>query len=630
MNTIGFDNLLWFMGVIENIDKSTGRVQVRCFGVHPTVAQDPEFDLPWATPINGTYGNMNFIPQIAEWVFGFFIDGRDAQQPMIIGTIPGANATLPYGSGDIAENHYVKPSRESIEKFGTPPLHPAMSGEDVTETPILIAEVTKRTSLATPDGSTVNEPDPVIGGDASYVSVISPGYARSYVSVSGSEDAEHVSIMHTSGAHIQIDNSGNIKIKSMGDTYSGSEGNSGEYVEGRKDLIIDGKYTISVNGGDCVMKIAGDLVIDAMNDVKYNVSGKMNFNVSESITMTGSKINIHARENNIDFYAAKKVKMFAGGDLAIRSNGSMFVNSDNMNFDTGQFRVKSADTSITGAGKVAFDGGIFYVGAGASFIEGNPNFNSGSGAGQADAVVSTTDIATPVVQFDIKSRALVAESGRQDSVSSTATAGRGHNALDDVVDVSGDTSPILVAYSGFNESEVLRNVAVGRAGALLELIGDAESGGDYNIIFSGTKISLPQPITTFTIQEMLAWQTDSVSAGSESSAAGKYQVIKKTLNGVVNKLDGLSLTDLYNENTQDTIGYFLLENRGLSKYIAGSLSRETFANNLSKEWAALPIVSGPKAGQSFYEGVGSNKARVSVSAILSAIDQIDIGGGIIV
>lgn len=626
MNNVGFDNMLWFIGVVENIDKPTGRVQVRCFGVHPSYAEDPDFDLPWATPINGTYGNMSFIPQIAEWVFGFFVDGRDAQQPMIIGTVPGANATLPFGSEDPAENVYVKPSKEAVEKFGEPALHSSVTGEDTTETPLALAEVVKKDGIKTSDETSFDEPDAVSGGDPSYVSVIAPSYAKSYVEVSASDGNEHVSITHATGAQVQIDNAGNIKIKSMGDTFVGSEGNMGEYVVGRKDLVVEGKYTIAVNGGDCVMKIAGDLIFDAMNDVNFNVAGKMNFNVGEGINMTGARIGLHAREDNIDIYSAQKTKVYSGDAISIKTDTNVFLDGTDINVNGSKLMLSGGSTSLSGSSKLALDGGSLYLNGSETFIDGNPEMDSGNASGKADAANESDDSATPTKQDDLPARAAVAASDKQSTVLSTPKGGWSRGAVDDVIDVSNATT----AASAVAGSTVVRNVATGVASALLEVIGDGESNGDYNKVFSGSKIPLPQEITTMSITTLLDWQNESVKAGSESSAAGKYQVIRKTLRTAVNSLEDLTTETIYNETTQDTIAYFLLELRGLSKYRSGQITKEEFANSIAREWAGLPLVTGPRKGQSYYEGVGSNKATISVSAVLSAIEQIDKTGGVLV
>ena len=86
----GLQNPYFFIGVIENNvdERLEGRVQVRAFGIHGTVQEIPTEDLPWAVLIQGGYDVNSPIPPLNSWVFGFFLDGRDAQQPMILGLIP--------------------------------------------------------------------------------------------------------------------------------------------------------------------------------------------------------------------------------------------------------------------------------------------------------------------------------------------------------------------------------------------------------------------------------------------------------------------------------------------------------------------------------------------------------------
>ena len=97
-NELGFDNLLWFMGVVEDIDDGQylGRCKVRAFGIHPESKVDvPTEDLPWAFMIAGTYNAAVKPPQINSWVFGFFMDGPSAQHPMLLGSMIGMPTTLP-------------------------------------------------------------------------------------------------------------------------------------------------------------------------------------------------------------------------------------------------------------------------------------------------------------------------------------------------------------------------------------------------------------------------------------------------------------------------------------------------------------------------------------------------------
>jgi muramidase (phage lysozyme) len=96
----GFENLVWFMGLVEDIeDPYNGRVRVRCFGFHPTLDQGgvEKEDLPWAHIVRDS--KFTSMPDEGDLVIGFFMDGRDAQHPMVIGSINSAKFSLPTIAG---------------------------------------------------------------------------------------------------------------------------------------------------------------------------------------------------------------------------------------------------------------------------------------------------------------------------------------------------------------------------------------------------------------------------------------------------------------------------------------------------------------------------------------------------
>ena len=97
-----YGEFVWWQGVVEDrIDPlKLGRVRVRVLGYHTDNKEDgvgiPTIDLPWATPSQPiTSAAMNGIgttplgPVEGTWVFGFFRDGKAAQEPVIIGTFGG-------------------------------------------------------------------------------------------------------------------------------------------------------------------------------------------------------------------------------------------------------------------------------------------------------------------------------------------------------------------------------------------------------------------------------------------------------------------------------------------------------------------------------------------------------------
>lgn len=156
---------------------------------------------------------------------------------------------------------------------------------------------------------------------------------------------------------------------------------------------------------------------------------------------------------------------------------------------------------------------------------------------------------------------------------------------------------------------------------LLNTIAKGESKGNYNAYY-GHPDNKKLKLTSMTIGEVLAWQKQYVKNGSPSSAAGKYQIIRPTLEGLVAELK-IDKRALFNAPMQDRLAVALLERRGVKDYARGKITREQFAHNLSKEWAALPSTAGKQPNQSYYAGDGLNKVQISRSEIFSSIETLN-------
>jgi muramidase (phage lysozyme) len=155
---------------------------------------------------------------------------------------------------------------------------------------------------------------------------------------------------------------------------------------------------------------------------------------------------------------------------------------------------------------------------------------------------------------------------------------------------------------------------------LLNTIAKGESRGNYNAYF-GHADNTSLEFTDMTIAQVLAWQAQYVQQGSPSSAVGKYQIIRPTLSSLVEKLQ-IDPATKFDAPLQDKLAVSLLEKRGAKDYMSSRISREQFAANLAKEWAALPRVTGPNPDQSYYAGDGINKEQISTTEIFSALASI--------
>lgn len=146
---------------------------------------------------------------------------------------------------------------------------------------------------------------------------------------------------------------------------------------------------------------------------------------------------------------------------------------------------------------------------------------------------------------------------------------------------------------------------------VLTLISRIEAPKGFDQVSDFTVVAPPRPLTRMTVDQVLAWQSTNARAGAESTSAGGYQIIQGTLSGLKDSM-GLKGDELFDEVMQRRMAVTLMEGRGLDDWRAGRLSNEEFANSLAEEWAALPLTTGPRAGQSYYKGDGLNNAQVAV------------------
>jgi len=161
---------------------------------------------------------------------------------------------------------------------------------------------------------------------------------------------------------------------------------------------------------------------------------------------------------------------------------------------------------------------------------------------------------------------------------------------------------------------------------VLDLIGRYESRGDYEVVYGGIpQGQRPEKLTAMTIDQVIAWQKRVVAAGAKSSAAGKYQIIRKTLEASIAALR-MSGAKLFDKTTQDQLAMHLLTGRGMQRFLDGQIDTDDMALGLAKEWASLPVPHAMKgasrqikAGQSYYAGDGLNKAHATVAEVEQAL-----------
>lgn len=187
------------------------------------------------------------------------------------------------------------------------------------------------------------------------------------------------------------------------------------------------------------------------------------------------------------------------------------------------------------------------------------------------------------------------------------------------------------------------NVPSGAA-KLLAYIGKLETGrtdaSAYEVIVFFQQDKLPKKLTDYTIDDLLAaqklWAKNGWTVKGKKlrgSAAGKYQIIRPTLVGLIAQL-GIPGSTKFTPDVQDRLGFQLLTNRGWQAFVSRQVSTSAYALQLAREWASIPVLTTTmgahrevKRGQSYYAGDGVNKAHADPAEFEALLASIKPGMG---
>lgn len=151
----------------------------------------------------------------------------------------------------------------------------------------------------------------------------------------------------------------------------------------------------------------------------------------------------------------------------------------------------------------------------------------------------------------------------------------------------------------------------------LNLMGNLEGPYGFDTVSGFAPVAPERPLTQMTLSEVIAYQEKIRSLGTVSSAVGRYQFIYRTLHGLVHQ-HGISGDLVFDGEVQTYLARFLMHDCG---FYTADTPVVPLANCLATVWAALPVVSGPGAGRSYYEDDGINAALTSPATVLDVLDR---------
>jgi hypothetical protein len=288
----------WFTGVVEDRQDpmEMGRVRVRIFGLHTDDTNKIKVgDLPWAHTLmpttSASISGVGFSPTglvQGSWVVGFFADGENCQDPIILGSIHGhptqsTDDRRAFKDPDGSYPRWLNDSDTSFCARSKWKEHTSyqvryaaqVKGIEKATKPQLQTIVSEHTEEET--RSTWDEPEPRRGFPGFYPNI------HTYESESGivkeyddSPNGIRITEYHPAGTFYEILPDGDKVTKVSGDNW--------EIIVASDNILVRGNQTITIEG-DARHLVKGDYVMEVMGDYNLKVHGNRFSKVTKNDAM---------------------------------------------------------------------------------------------------------------------------------------------------------------------------------------------------------------------------------------------------------------------------------------------------------------------------------------------------------
>ena len=337
-NFMGKQGFQWFVGVVEdrNDPKTLGRLRVRCLGYHTELLDDLKTEnLPWAHVMNpitsATVSGLGQSPLGAvegTWVVGFFQDGSEAQQPIIIGTLPGVPSELPdtaskKGFMDTINGVYPKYKNETdVNRL-------AVNDTDLPHSSLTIRKADRTTSIGRADFDPVDlqranaDPKSLSGDDGTAFSEPETPYAAEYPhnhvyeseaghirEMDDTAGAERIHERHASGTGYEIHPDGTKVTRTKLDNYDLTYGQQYAHIRGSQSTTVNGGVKVFVNA-------SGEGGRDAIKQYHYTIQVGKNANVN--IQVDKGDVNVVTTDGDINIKSGKDINIEATNAIRMQS-----------------------------------------------------------------------------------------------------------------------------------------------------------------------------------------------------------------------------------------------------------------------------------------------------------------------
>ena len=296
----GKNGFIWWTGVVENRNDplKLGQCQVRCVGWDADNKMHlPTKDLPWAKPLLPVNGTEVYAPKEGDMVIGFFIDGENAQERVMMGILPNiplkaANPQQafadPRTAAELAsapktpkEKTYntdgtgivitEKSQADSYPKFLDEPTTSRIARNDpesITETFIQERKDNLVTGVETVN-DTWDEPETLYNTVYPYNNVVETESGH-LLEFDDTPKAERIHLAHRNGSFQEWFPDGDKVEKVTKDNYQIVMGDDKVYIMGKCQVTIQGDAELYVQGnfdmnvdGTCNIRSTGNMKLNA-------------------------------------------------------------------------------------------------------------------------------------------------------------------------------------------------------------------------------------------------------------------------------------------------------------------------------------------------------------------------------
>jgi hypothetical protein len=305
MGKVGF---VWWFGIVEDVmdPLQLGRVKVRVHHFYsPSETKLPTEALPWAHVVmpvtSASYQGKGWSPTFirpSTTVFGFFVDGGEAQMPIVLGTYPG----IPQPNPDFVDTNNLTVDQHDVSQ--------------------LARGINK---LAATKSSLQDSFEPSSRYNAQYpYNKVFESERGHVVEMDDTPGAERIHLYHNQGSYVEI--STGLRVDKTNGT-SIDVSSVGKYIRSAGDTTIftDGMTTIYSEGAVNIISKNSPINISAPI---INMSGSQAINIQAPLIQIASTVSTSISTIGL-------MSIASTGATLIKSGATMTVSAVGLNTITG-------------------------------------------------------------------------------------------------------------------------------------------------------------------------------------------------------------------------------------------------------------------------------------------------------